>query len=350
MISLDDPESAVPHELLDAPGGFAWWYAEILDPAGYSVVLIWSFGLPFLPGYASALRRGRPERPGARPSVSISVYDQGKPVFYVLREYEPNDVEWSGDEFRFGESRFSLDRRLPAGTLVGELNIPLGGGAPNLTGSISIRGSAPVLDATSWPIADSPHRWTPLACPAAGQAELRSGSFFARCAGEAYLDRNHSAVGLEALGIREWVWGRVGEKVFYVLENQSGSVTSVGIELREDGTGEVVPLQASMPRGHRTVYGMRRRPWIELRHEDQPWLRVDHESTVDTGPFYLREHVRSGSGQAGTLEVITPHRIDLPQHRPLVRMRVTRPVNNSIWLPLFEGPSSGRIRRLLRRR
>jgi hypothetical protein len=66
----------------------------------------------------------------------------------------------------------------------------------------------------------------------------------------------------------------------------------------------------------------------------------------------VREHISGTAGGTnghGTLEVIRPDRIDLPQHRPLVRMRVTRPDRNSFWLPLFEGAAAGRIRRMIDR-
>ena len=34
--------------VLDTPG-FAWWYLDVVDAEGTGLVLIWSFGLPFLP-------------------------------------------------------------------------------------------------------------------------------------------------------------------------------------------------------------------------------------------------------------------------------------------------------------
>jgi hypothetical protein len=34
MIAIDDNTRPVPPDICDAPGGFAWWYAEIITPDG----------------------------------------------------------------------------------------------------------------------------------------------------------------------------------------------------------------------------------------------------------------------------------------------------------------------------
>ena len=74
MISLRfDPRFPAP-EALTAPGGFVWWYLDLTDGAGNGVVLIWSFGLPFLPGYADAARKGQGQSPASRPSLNVAVY------------------------------------------------------------------------------------------------------------------------------------------------------------------------------------------------------------------------------------------------------------------------------------
>ena len=34
--------------LPEAPGGFCWWYVDLVDERGDGAVLIWGFALPFL--------------------------------------------------------------------------------------------------------------------------------------------------------------------------------------------------------------------------------------------------------------------------------------------------------------
>ena len=86
LVARDDPTTPMPRTLLDARGGFAWWYVDLVDEAGNGVVVIWSFGLPFLPGYASASRAGKGERAGDRPSLNVAVYVRGELAAYVLEE------------------------------------------------------------------------------------------------------------------------------------------------------------------------------------------------------------------------------------------------------------------------
>src|SRR5687768_10564437 len=108
MLHIGDSATELDPQLLRAPGGFLWWYADLVDERGNGLVCIWSFGLPFLPGYASASRRGTPQLPEERPSFNIAVYERGKLVCYLLQEYEPSEVEWASTRWRFG--RTSIQR------------------------------------------------------------------------------------------------------------------------------------------------------------------------------------------------------------------------------------------------
>jgi len=58
LVRVTSADRPLDRRLLEAPGGFAWWYLDALDARGDGLVVIWSFGLPFLPGYRSASRRG----------------------------------------------------------------------------------------------------------------------------------------------------------------------------------------------------------------------------------------------------------------------------------------------------
>ena len=78
MIGLADPRGPLDRTLLDAPGGFAWWYMDAVDVHANGCVLIWSFGLPFLPGRGSSARRGAPRTPRSDPSLNIALYKEGK--------------------------------------------------------------------------------------------------------------------------------------------------------------------------------------------------------------------------------------------------------------------------------
>jgi hypothetical protein len=360
MIATDDARSPLSRSLLDRPGGFAWWYLEILDEAQSGLVLIWSFGLPFLPGYAASERRGAPEAPRDRPSLNLAVYERGRPRFWVLREFEPSDAEWDGaGRWRFGQTTVeSKDAGLQRSVTV-HLDCPMESTGERVTGTIRLAGPVPQGSGVRAP-EPATHLWTPLCGPAFGTALLDLGhAGRLRLGGRAYHDRNGSEVALHALGIETWLWGHAacddGERIFYVLWPRGGAAPScLGFEL--DATGhltELGDLELALPRARRTFWGMPTWPWLELTRAGAPWLRLELDHRVDSGPFYLRYLARartSGGAEAAAMaEIITPDRIDLDRHRPLVRMRVAREgPGNSIWLPLFEGGAHNRISRLLR--
>ena len=70
--------------------------------------------------------------------------------------------------------------------------------------------------------------------------------------------------------------------------------------------------------------------------------------TYDIAPEASRKGV-AAADDAMRIAAWIRDRIDLGWQRPLVRMRVQRADgDNSIWLPLFTGPKTGRVQRLLR--
>ena len=84
MISLTPPRHLRPPATLQSSGGFLWWYLDLTDDDGNGMVLIWSFGLPFLPGLASEARAGRPKQPAESPSVNVVLYRNGRADFCLL--------------------------------------------------------------------------------------------------------------------------------------------------------------------------------------------------------------------------------------------------------------------------
>ena len=363
MIQIGDAGWTVPAGVLRAPGGFAWWYVDLVTPGGDGAVLIWSYGLPFLPGYAASARAGSAPPPVERPSVNLAVYRAGKPAFYLLQEHPPSPV----DERRLtavqeiGGCRFMQTFDGGQCTVGAVLDCALPGTDERLTGTVRVDGAARASSDGVPFDENAPHLWTPLTGPARGSAELALGGRpFVRLEGRAYHDRNHGQVPLHALGIARWMWGRVPlagrERIYYLLwpEDKLAKPITVGLEIGEDGSTEEVALAVELGDERRELGGLARPERIVLKTGDgRPWLSVEHARTVDAGPFYLRLLSRGrtpdGEEALGWGELCVPARVDLPLHRPFVRMRVHRAAGgNSRWLPLFTGPREGRAARLLR--
>jgi carotenoid 1,2-hydratase len=345
MMAVTRPDRPLSPDLLEAPGGFAWWYLDLVDRAGNGCVLIWSFGLPFLPGRESAARAGHPQRAAERPSLNVALYRDGKPAGYLLQEVAPAAARFRDDGMSIGTS--VLHTRLSGGVrdVVMDVDCPLPDGR-RLTGEVALRGPGCRIDGDAGE--DPHHQWSPLCTAADGEARFRvDGAPVLDVRGRGYHDRNGSTAPLGSLGIRHWIWGRApssdGERIWYLLWPERGAPEAWGLTVAPDGGVTLVPDLQVRLRGPRVgVFGM---PWsrrVELTRGGAPWLTVEHASTVDLGFFYGRWILRAtdptGFVGVGFGEAVRPGRVDRAWNRWLVAMavhRLHRP--NSLFLPLFSG-------------
>ena len=178
LISLCSADRAPDPAVLRDSGGFTWFYVDLVDDQGRGATLIWSWGLPFLPGYAKSARVGRPQLPIERPSVNLVVYEDGRESFYLLSELSPQECAWGEDgrSWRLGDCSFSWTDTpgaagsAPIRTLTANLDLalPTGGRATGklwLSGALR-RDSPHVDDAAEG--ADGPgdpacaHLWSPM--------------------------------------------------------------------------------------------------------------------------------------------------------------------------------------------
>jgi hypothetical protein len=352
--------------VLETDGGFSWWYVDLVDTQGNGAVLIWAFGLPFLPGYLACARAGTPQRPVNRPSLSLALYEGGRQVFYVLAEQEPADASWLGGSFRFGRSRIEVttcESRVEVRASI-DADLPLG---ERVVGELVASGQRVAHQRLDLGFGPVPLVWEPIATGGCGRYALEtrtaSGHTLWQMAAEglsAYLDHNRGDVPLDRYGIERWIWGRVTlpsgqEQVYFLLEPEDHTrpPTAIGLEIR-DGRVHERALSVRSRQQRRGWFGMRWDRSLELVTEAGRWLSVTHDAPYEDGPFYLRMRARAqapdGVSGQGTAEVVCPARIDRAAMRPLVRMRVQPPAGtpSSIWSPLFLGSRLGRWERTLR--
>lgn len=346
VIALSDARTAVRQASLSRPGGFVWWYVDLFDERGNGLVLIWSWGLPFLPGVVSAAREGTGAAPHTRPSINLAIYRDGREDFYLLQESQ--QASWDGDD-RWTFDRTVITRRQVAGRVELQVDLDLDvPGCEALRGRISIEGPA----CTGLAGGDGPHLWTPLSVGARGTTDLRCGDVAWKLEGEAYHDRNQSLESFHDLGIEQWLWGRarVGDDdvIFYSVDGRQGEGVHCILRLRD---GVVIEQRAVAPvvrERRRTGWGLfiPREVALPLADGDVV-LRTRH--VLDKSPFYARGTMTTSCGH-GSFEVLKAPALDSAWFRPLVRMRVHLAGRaNSMWLPLFCGPAEGRLARLLSR-
>lgn len=359
MITLGDPCKPLETALMDAPGGFAWWYLDLVDEQGNGVVVIASFGLPFLPGYSSAARAGNAPAAGDRPSLNIVCYHNGRTTFYLLQEYERAQAVWADktETVTLANSRLSTRVEGDERILEIDLDCVVPGDSRRLTGSIRVRGPA-ITWSTPNPLPACAHAWTPLTTATPGHATLHLGAdLLASVEGRAYHDRNGSSLPLTGLGIGYWLWGRTptttGERIHYLLwPDDGGAPLAIGVEVDMTGRATVrhdLTVQTAGQR--RGWFGMSWPRDVLLSTPSGPWMSIQHHPPVDDGFFYLRFLTTTsidGAQRTGVAEAVNPTRIDLPTHRPLVRMAVHHATGwNSPFVTLFAGLHQGRFARLL---
>lgn len=373
LISITPPDKPLDAGLLERPGAFLWWYLDLLDEHGNGAVLIWSWGLPFLPGIASAARREILTTPRTRPSLTIAIYEDFELECYTLQEYDEELASWEfetyqGDaraqRWQFGESTIRVWRTgldVPRGAERVHVEVDLQERVPGslhkLVGHVRVEGVAratrPEDEAARHEEHD--HDWSPLLGPARGELDIYHGTRRYVIEGRAYHDRNGAPKPLHELGFERWIWGRIPaedrELIYYVLwPSIEGAPRCVAMEILSSGqtiVHEDVSVRLSGER--RELAGMTWAQHTDVFVKGKRWCSVETRAIVDNGPFYLRffiDAVHEHGASVGYGEACTPSRIDLEHHRPLVQMRVGQPSGDSIWRPLFTGPRQGRVERL----
>ncbi|MFO0631040.1 MAG: hypothetical protein U0325_36180 [Polyangiales bacterium] len=139
------------------------------------------------------------------------------------------------------------------------------------------------------------------------------------------------------------------DDIHYLLwpESPSARPVSLCLSTADDGSVAVHEGAAVIPEApRRNRYGVSYHERFDLPAQG---AAAHVERLVDEGPFYLRYLLRDPGNEAcGWGERVRPAAIDTDWMRPLVKMRVHRPGEDSAWLPLFSGPRAGRVQRLLR--
>ena len=350
MISLSSSPTLAP-KALHTPGGFLWWYVDIIDEQGNGLVLIWSFGLPFLPNYASKARKLKPQSPKERPSLVISIYKNFQLDCYLFQEYCQDEVSWEDSIWRFGTNHM---KTTPDGLSI-SLSLPIPKTKLTLDGTIEISGTRRKEGTRT---SQTVHEWVPILMPATANVHLVCGEEQYQFFGRAYHDHNSALSPLHNLNIQSWWWGRIAlpsqELIWYSLQsNDQSPPINLSISISKDGSIQIYDEgDCKCIKLRKSIFGLSSPSSFEL---NSPWkerISIKTKSIVDDGPFYQRYivHAQTQQGEGyGIAEQVVPDLVDGDWMRPLVQMRVAQSqrTHNSFWLPLFTGPKRGRWKRLI---
>jgi len=345
MIEISGLEPAHFAQALDSPGGFAWWYVDAVDNEGNGCVVVWSFGLPFLPGSRNRARAR------SRPSVHFAAFRNFQPQIYQLTLYDEGEaeVDIASGSGAIGRSSFLVSETADETQVKMELDEPMSGTKERLRVSLSLVGRRVGLEVGS---RSSTHQWVPRAVTANVDLTVSGEEWGHGLSG--YFDSNAGSVGLHELGIRDWSWGRLrfGKEtlIYYELNSEQGDREC---HLFLDGPLGLRSVSGSLrPGAHRRGrYGARAARQIDIKTPDFS-CQISVAAVIDDGPFYQRFLLRGQSeslGQgSGVGELVIPGKVDLPWQRVFVNMKTMKTSGaNSRWLPLFTGDRRTRLARLI---
>ncbi len=341
-----DSKHDIPRKKATA-GSYEWWYFDGADTRNeYQFVVIFYEGCPFSSKYIRSFER-YPEHiqsmAESHPAVSISVYRNGKTIFYSLSEYSPSEVKFNRDKISIRIGRNTLEGFFENDQLVYALrleeNLPSGDYL-----SAILRFVSPKPNTELWSqlrqqnaSASSNHEWN-LVQPRAHVKGVISISRENKhekpviFEGTGYHDHN---IGSEPLKkeFKDWYWGRIHFNdltlVYYIMGRGEKSTMQAWLISAENQTivDHSVEIIVDGMKTNRFSLSSARR--IQIRFEKFDAI-IQANQVVDSGPFYMRflseadltfKELNDTELGVGISEYIRPARIHSRLFWPLVHMR-----------------------------
>lgn len=321
------------------PGGYEWWYFDLLSENGYSAVIIFYNGNPFSKRYIKSLEQNTGKDGSSFPAVSVSVYKEGRPLYYGFEEAEPEEADFSQKhpDGYVKKNRFS-GRQEGSSTLYSvSLNQILPGG-DQIKGELTFTSFHNLFAGGRQEKADphEAHVWNLVQPKSRVTGTLSIRGYTTEkieIAGTGYHDHNTGPEPLKEQ-FTEWYWGRyhfVGSAFIYYLMKEKGEWKKRAWLLKEGGTMLIPGSSITTGKEEYTLFGLKTARKIEFAGDRFEGL-VQLDDLLDNGPFYQRcrgkmvlkdeEEIKTAEGIS---EYIFPQRITNRLFWPLVSMRISYP-------------------------
>jgi carotenoid 1,2-hydratase len=355
MKLVSDFKKDIPIHKCDS-GSYNWWYFDGSDLRGeYQFVIIFYEGCPFSTKYIRSFEK-YPDHVNSKaeshPAVSISVYKNGKTIFYSLSEYSPTEVDFNRGKISVRIGKNTLEGFVENGQLTYALRmeeyLPNGDKFSALLRFISPLSSDNIWHKSPTNNGSNNHVWN-LVQPRAHVKGVLSVSQSNRhekpiiFEGTGYHDQN---IGNEPLknSFQDWYWGRVHFGDFtlvYYFMNQSGKEDYKAWLISADNKSIVEHVQNIVVGGLKTnsfLLASARRINLEFKSYT---IQVLAEETLDSGPFYMRfkctaemmnKSTKNVELSIGIGEYIKPSRIHWRVFWPLVNMRYRYTYEKPHWV------------------
>jgi carotenoid 1,2-hydratase len=321
------------------PGGYEWWYFDAQSDDGYSVVIIFYDGNPFSRRYIRSIEMNDGKKASDYPAISVSVYKNGKPLFYSFEEFEPEKSFFSGIMPKGETGLNSFEGRTQDNEIIYEviLNQKVANG-DQLKGKLYFK-SGPFEFGDQAPPAlkqTNDHTWNLVMpfCEVSGQLEITGyKNYSINFEGIGYHDHNSGYEPMKE-SFDEWYWGRYhlnDDTLIYYLMNQRNTWNKKAWLIDKNGrVSEFDELIQITDTGFNS-FGLRSARKIELAGSGAKAV-LHKDRVIDSGPFYQRFEgrllIKKGNviqEGRGISEYIRPDRIYNKLFWPLVNMRIRYP-------------------------
>lgn len=341
----------------DPIGGYEWWYFDAISADGkFSFVIIFYRGNPFSRRYISQLDDDSVNaRPSEFPAISISIYEDGDPIYYSFTEFASSDCSFNEERPSVEVGSHTMEVQNTSGSLEYQLSLEetLASG-DQIEAALTFKSSLPADSLfENGDEHSSGHAWN-LVQP---QAEVE-GAFYitgptveAReitFKGKGYHDHNtgHEPMNDE---FEDWYWGRFhfsyATLVYYLMNRESDKQHRAW--LIDNSNGKVLNEldEVKLEDEGRTLFGLHTARRISL-HSERASVQIQQRSLLDNGPFYQRfmsdgflqipdqNYIES---QTGISEYICPQRIYNRFFWPFVNMRIRYMTEKPHWVQQFPG-------------
>ncbi|MDR9418780.1 hypothetical protein [Gracilimonas sp.] len=318
-----------------AKAGYEWWYFDGMSNDGvYSFVIIFYHDNPFSTKKIKELLKDDRTYKN-HPAVSVSVYENNKPVYYSFLEFESNAFHWDKNDLRLTIENLSVQYSLSEGKFELELNLdqelPSG---HRIKGNIAGTGSLPSAQLIESDSEDN-HLWNLILPVMDIEADLsmdgKRGEKRLKFTGKGYHDHN---IGNEPMkeSFRDWYWGRYHFRdftlVYYLMQkNTEREFKAWLIDSNNESILEKFNT-ADLSYYSRNWFGLNSARKIDLT-KGEVIVNINCKDKIDDGPFYQRfigNSVIKYNGQVnaahGISEYIFPKNIYKRLFWPLVHMRL----------------------------
>lgn len=335
------------------PGGYQWWYFDATSASGkYHIVVIFYWGNPFSTRYIRAFesqKEGAPN-PSEYPGISISIYENGRPIYYSFTEFDEADCNIRDSESRLiiGKHRMNvlskndglsyileLEEELPCGDcLEGKIQFQ------STHGALKVAEKAKQMDGHCWNLIQPRSEVQANINLIIGERSSREICF----SGTGYHDQN---AGKEPMKehFSDWYWGRfhfqAATLIYYVMNQNDGEQLQNAWLLNPD-SGAIIDqlIDIELNDSSRSIFGLSSAHRLSLEFE-QADVQIQQSVAVDDGPFYQR-FLSEGflnrpedqllESSKGITEYIDPHRIHARLFWPLVNMRIRQAHQKPHWV------------------